>query len=105
MFLNGVEFLRCFVMHILPKGFVKVRYYGILSNRYRKQTAMYWKPSEKIEGETVPERLHRLTVFNVGCCPHCKKGRMHIVDIIPRIRSPVNFLKPKRKSNVCKYDK
>ena len=40
MTLDGVEFLRRFAMHILPKGFVKVRYYGIMSNRYQKHTAM-----------------------------------------------------------------
>lgn len=36
--LSGIEFLRRFAMHILPKGFVKVRYYGILSNRYSKNS-------------------------------------------------------------------
>ena len=96
MTLSGVEFLRRFAMHILPKGFVKVRYYGILSNPYRKQTAMYRRPSKKVNGERPQERLHRLTGFDAGCCPHCKKGRMHIVEIIPRIRSPVDFLFSKK---------
>jgi len=31
------EFIRRFLLHVLPKGFFKVRYYGIFSNRYRKQ--------------------------------------------------------------------
>ena len=35
--MTGVEFLRRFCMHILPKGFVKIRYYGILSSRYKKR--------------------------------------------------------------------
>ncbi len=95
--LSGVEFLRRFCMHILPKGFVKVRYYGILSNRFAKQTAMYRKQSEKPEGECRAERIKRLTGFDVSCCPNCKKGRMHTVEIIPRIRSPVKFLSPKKK--------
>jgi len=95
--LSGVELLRRFSMHILPKGFVKIRYYGILSNRFAKQTAVYRKPSEKVEGETPQKRLHRLTGFDAGACPHCKKGRMHIVEVIPRIRSPVGFLSPKPK--------
>ncbi len=99
MSLSGVEFLRRLAMHILPKGFVKVRYFGILSNRYRKQTAMYHRPSKKVKGEMPQERLRRLTGFDAGCCPHCKKGRMHIVEIIPRIRSPAHFLFSKRTIN------
>ena len=43
--MEGVEFLRRFCMHILPKGFVKIRYYGILSNRYSKQIAIYRTPT------------------------------------------------------------
>ncbi|MCH7657751.1 MAG: transposase [Bacteroidetes bacterium] len=38
--LPGVEFLRRFCMHILPKGFVKIRYYGILSSRHAKKTIL-----------------------------------------------------------------
>jgi hypothetical protein len=33
--LSGVEFLRRFVQHVLPRGFVKVRHYGLLANRVR----------------------------------------------------------------------
>jgi len=97
--LSGIEFLRRFSMHILPKGFVKIRYYGILSNRFAKQVAVYRKPSEKVENETTQERLLRLTGVDMGACPHCKKGRMHIVEIIPRIRSPVGFLTLKPKTS------
>jgi hypothetical protein len=35
--LSGVEFLRRFVQHVLPKGFVKVRHYGLLANRDRDE--------------------------------------------------------------------
>ena len=104
MTLDGVEFLRRFAMHILPKGFVKVRYYGIMSNRYQKQTAMYRKPSEKVEGETSRERLQRLTGFDAACCPHCKKGKMHVIKIIPRIRSPALFLFRQKTIKSCNRD-
>jgi len=90
--LTGIEFLRRFAMHILPKGFVKVRYYGVLSNRYSKQTAMYRKPQVIIKNETAQERILRLTGFDVYKCPFCKKGQMHTVEIIPKIRSPGKFL-------------
>ena len=96
--LTGVEFLRRFCMHILPKGFVKIRYYGILSNRYSKQTAMYRKPQTQIANETPEQRMLRLTGMDIYQCPFCKKGKMQIVEIVPRIRSPVVFLRPRPKS-------
>ena len=37
MTLSGVEFLRRFLQHVLPKGFVRIRYYGFLSMRQRKR--------------------------------------------------------------------
>lgn len=88
--LLGVEFLRRFCLHILPKGFVKIRYYGIMSSRYAKRTILLSKrtsnrPKEK---ESVHERLKRLTGFDMLLCPFCKKGRMHTIEIMPRIRSP-----------------
>jgi putative transposase/transposase-like zinc-binding protein len=35
--LDAVEFLRRFFLHVLPRGFVRIRHYGLLSNRFRKQ--------------------------------------------------------------------
>ena len=35
--LEAVEFLRRFFLHVLPRGFVRIRHYGLLSNRFRKQ--------------------------------------------------------------------
>jgi len=93
--LTGIEFLRRFCMHILPKSFVKVRYYGVLSNRYSKQTAMYRKPQAIIKNETTQQRILHLTGFDVYKCPFCKEGQMHTIEIIPKIRSPVKFLYPK----------
>lgn len=87
--LNGIEFLRRFCMHILPKGFVKIRYYGILSNRYRKKTAIVRRISKKNPNENIQQRLKRLTGFDMCICPVCKKGKMQVVEVIPRIRSPV----------------
>ncbi len=88
--LAGVEFLRRFSMHILPKRFVKIRSYGILSNRNKKKTVLLRKAVDRPENETVPERIKRLTDYDITLCPVCQKGRMHIVKESekPRIRSP-----------------
>ncbi len=95
--LPGTEFLRRFVMHILPKGFVKIRYYGILSGRYRKKTVLLRKVSKKPENESVQERFKRLTGFDVYSCPVCKKGHMHELEITPKIRSPGKYIQGKLK--------
>ena len=86
--LSGTEFLRRFCMHILPKGFVKVRYYGILSNRFSKQTTMYRKTIGHQSNKTNQQRFEHLTGFDIYQCPHCKKGRMNTIEKLPRIRSP-----------------
>ena len=95
--MTGVEFLRRFCMHILPKGFVKIRYYGILSSRYKKKTALFRVIKPERPKESVQERIKRLTGVDVYQCPFCKKGKMHIIEVLPRVRSPGKFLYPKQK--------
>jgi hypothetical protein len=38
--------------------------------------------------ETTEERLRRICNFDVERCPHCKKGRLVLIKVMPRIRSP-----------------
>jgi hypothetical protein len=95
--LSGIEFLRRFCMHVLPKRFVKIRRYGIYNHTTKRNLKLQFKTEgpidEKIKQqkkkcETSQERIMRLTGFDIGQCPKCKKGRMHIVRELPRIRSP-----------------
>ncbi len=99
--LHGVEFLRRFSMHILPRRFVKIRRYGIynptLIRNYKLQFVPKVKPDieaivkKQKDPETRLERLKRLTGVNPCLCPVCKKGRMVTVRELPRIRSPGLF--------------
>ena len=91
--LSGVEFLRRFCMHILPKRFVKIRYYGILSTKQKDmvKSLLAKKPESKVN-ETRQERIVRLTGFNSSLCPVCKAGFMHTVELLPKIRAPTNVL-------------
>lgn len=96
--LDGIEFLRRFTMHILPRRFVKIRRYGIYNHTTRKNLALQFVPEEKPDidavinrqqpPETKLQRLERLTGINPCTCPVCKKGKMVIVKVLPRIRSP-----------------
>jgi hypothetical protein len=91
--LSGVEFLRRFCMHILPKRFVKIRYYGILSTKQkdRVKSLLAKKPAIKIK-ESRQERIVRLTGFDSRICPVCKTVFMHTIELLPKIRAPANVL-------------
>jgi len=93
MTLTGVEFLRRFCMHILPKRFVKIRYFGILTSVYRKQVeSLKTKPDIVQHTETRKQRIVRLTGFDPCKCPHCNTGNMQTIKTLPPIRSPVDVL-------------
>jgi hypothetical protein len=86
--LSGEEFLRRFCMHILPQGVVKIRHYGIYSSRFRS-TILKDKGKMVIKPvETTVERINRLIGFDITSCPSCRKGKLILVDVIPRSRSP-----------------
>lgn len=99
--MDGVEFLRRFCLHILPKRFVKIRRYGIYNHTVKRNLDLQFEPEKKPDidqiirqkqpPETRQERFLRLTGFDVCQCPVCKKGKMIVVREIPRIRSPDSF--------------
>jgi len=92
MTLEAFEFIRRFLLHILPNNFVKIRHYGLLSNRNR-QTKL--RRCQKILGSTSKgkqqstesigweELLFELTGIDPRICPCCKKGRMVTREILP----------------------
>lgn len=83
MQLNTMEFIRRFMLHILPHNFYKIRYYGILSSANSKtkkeqivalmETCM---PIPEYEGLSAIEVYSLLTGKDVSHCPKCKKGRI-----------------------------
>ncbi len=82
MTLDATEFLRRFCLHILPKGFRKMRHYGFLSNRnaarlgmQQMQMGIIPQAKQKVKKEwkeVAKEKLH----YDVDACPCCKTGRM-----------------------------
>jgi hypothetical protein len=83
--LEAFEFIRRFLLHVLPEQFVKIRYYGIFSHRSRKGKLLRCKKLlggstsvESKEGpkETWQDLLIRITGIDPGICPHCGKGKM-----------------------------
>jgi hypothetical protein len=84
------EFIRRFLLHVLPNGFMKIRYFGFLSNKNKGEAIQLirslidsdtdWPEAKK---ETVIEMLFRLTGEDITCCPECKKGKMRTIQRLP----------------------
>ena len=101
MTLTGVEFLRRFAMHILPYRFVKIRYFGILTSRYKQEVqSLKTKPDIIQLTETKLQRIVRLTGYNPCLCPKCKTGTMQPVELLPRIRCPDNVFYSRINNNI-----
>ena len=100
MRLDVDEFIRRFLLHVLPKGFVRIRHYGLLANRSRRDKIACCRallsvpePQAPLE-ETVFEKLLRLTGVDIHRCPSCHEGRMVVVAEIDRARrSPLRSLR------------
>lgn len=96
MTLKGEEFIRRFTLHILPKGFRKVRKYGLVSNaskktdipKARKALGVRLQASISSRKERKTKALQRLFDKEVDRCPCCKKGEMKTIGILPIERAP-----------------
>jgi hypothetical protein len=86
--LRAGEFIRRFLLHVLPDGFVKIRYYGIFSHRNRRtkvaRARQILGAELDIQADTISwqERLRRLTGIDPRVCPHCGKGRMVVKQVV-----------------------
>ncbi len=75
MVLPGVEFLRRFLLHVLPRGLPRIRYYGLLGNRQRVAKLAACRLQL---GAPMPAPASTVVPFEVadGHCPRCKVGRL-----------------------------
>lgn len=99
MALAAGEFIRRFLLHVLPAGFQRIRYYGFLANRYRAQKLALCRkllqmplPTVANEaGKDYRDQYEELTGVSLKTCPECHRGRMVIIEVFQRgsIRPPV----------------
>lgn len=75
MTLDGMEFIRRFAMHILPKGFVRISHYGILSSTSKTAYAVMIKEQLSPPAEVKNTKPKR-EIYNPLQCPKCKKESM-----------------------------
>jgi len=97
--ISAVEFIRRFLLHSLPKGFVRIRHYGFLANRNRMAKlniirSLLKLPTQHVKrNSSLEEMMLQLTGTDITICPCCSEGKMQLLAEIPmyRARAP-NYL-------------
>ena len=91
--ISAVEFIRRFLLHSLPKGFVKIRHYGFLANRNRaknlKTIRRVMRLPAPVTKDILPieEMMQKLVGIDITICPCCNEGKMHFFAEIPRYQA------------------
>ena len=94
MTLEADEFLRRFLLHVVPRGFMRIRHFGLLANRTRRDRLARCRhllgqpPTEDARPESVVVLLHRLTGVDLARCPVCGEGRMQRTAIVAVVGPP-----------------
>jgi hypothetical protein len=103
--LPGPEFTRRFLLHVVPRRFVRVRHYGLLANgvKARRLLRVRWllstpAPPEPSKARPEPwqDTYRRLTGKDPLLCPVCKVGRLVVLAEIPRLLIPPHHAAPSR---------
>jgi len=107
MTLSADEFIRRFLMHVLPQGFAKIRYFGFLANRHRRDRLALCRrllntppPETNTQLLDWKSRHQALTGESIDICPACHKGRMHLARILAppwQRRLPHHSKEPKQR--------
>jgi hypothetical protein len=87
MTIDAVEFIRRFLFHVLPKGFVRIRQYGLLANRCRVENLVRCREllaGDDNDGSDIADSIVALTDDGQEpTCPACGKGTMLRIAVIP----------------------
>jgi hypothetical protein len=104
MTLAATEFIRRFLLHALPSGFHRIRYYGVLGARHRREkltrcrqllesTASSTTPTDATCRTDYRDRVETLTGLSLRVCPACHHGEMIIIErLLPASRA--GFMRP-----------
>lgn len=93
MRLSVEEFIRRFLLHVLPHGYYRIRYYGLFSNRNRKKNLEWCRRLLKAaKQEEKPfdllDAIYELTGLDLSRCPQCQVGEMRIVKHLEPVYQP-----------------
>ena len=91
MTLEITEFIRRYLIHVLPKGFQRLRHYGLLANHYKAinlnnaRAALKQPETNPVVKESIDELMLRITGLNITLCPRCKSGQLNIImSLLPK---------------------
>jgi hypothetical protein len=88
MQLEPIEFLRRFTLHVLPRGFNRIRHYGLLSNRIKHALLSRARAAlaAPVPATVAPESVHafwqRVAGIDIARCPHCHLGTLRLVQVL-----------------------
>jgi len=84
MTLDAVEFLRRFLLHVLPTGLVRIRQFGFLSNRVRNQKLELCRAllASRVPPISDSDTGAELDLRNEEPCPNCKLGRLIVIEFL-----------------------
>ena len=90
MIICAQEFIRRFLLHVLPDSYLRIRHYGFLANRCKRQDMTKCRgllglsdDLPRVPEETTQEKMLRLTGIDVTECPCCRQGRMRRIIELP----------------------
>ena len=95
MSLAPQEFIRRFLVHVLPRHFVRIRHYGLLGNRGKRRALAQCRialdqPSceQPHVAESVVAFCWRVAAIDLRTCRHCGVGHMYLVQVLPAHHPP-----------------
>ena len=98
MTLDAHEFIRRFLLHVLPDGFMRIRHFGFLANRIKKRALPQCRkllglgPAlPEIPRRSAQDLLRELTGIDLSRCPRCQLGTMIVVGELARRPSSLRW--------------
>jgi hypothetical protein len=95
MALDADEFIRRFLLHVVPDGFVRIRHFGLLANRTRKAKLARCRellappPAPTVPlAESVQALMLRLTGLDIARCPVCQQRYLRLTEILTPAPGP-----------------
>lgn len=89
MALQVDEFIRRFLLHVLPVGFMRIRHFGFLANRSRKQkldrcrVLLNLVPPSPTAQKSARQLMLEVTGFDLARCPACRVGTLVSLALLP----------------------
>jgi hypothetical protein len=93
--IDGVEFIRRFLCHVVPRGFKRVRHYGLLASAHKAKrlsqarAALGLPQPSAAACEQAQAVNRRIEAAEAARCPHCKTGRWFTVVTLPKVNESV----------------